>query len=87
MQRRACSRGQSLSLWRQNLNNDFMNSYLSSIAEELSSNPCPGCGKFHKVSFDVRVTSAGLPDMVFPDFSEDSCNSFKELVKNRLRTL
>ena len=64
-----------------------MNSYLSSIAEELSSNPCPECGKFHKVSFDVRVTSAGLPDMVFPDFSEDSCDSFKELVKNRLRSL
>lgn len=64
-----------------------MSNYLSSIAEELSSNPCPECGKFHKVSFDVRVTSTGLPDMVFPDLSEDSCDSFKELVKNRLRTL
>lgn len=64
-----------------------MENYLSSIAEELSSNPCPECGKFHKVSFDVRETSAGLPDMVFPDYSEGACESFKELVKSRLRTL
>lgn len=64
-----------------------MNDYLSSVAEELSMIQCPECGKFHKVSFDVRETASGLPDMVFPDFPDGACESFKELVKSRLRTL
>lgn len=64
-----------------------MNSYLSSIAEELSSNPCPECGKFHKVSFDFKKTPVGFFDVAFPVFEEGTCESFKELVRSRLNTL
>ena len=64
-----------------------MNSYFSSIAEDLNSNPCPYCGKFHKVEVNFSESAPNLQPILFYKVSEDSCDSFRELVKNRLRTL
>ena len=64
-----------------------MNNYLSVIAEELNSKPCPFCGKIHKVELNFNKTAPHLQSMLFYKFSDDSCESFKELVKKRLTTL
>lgn len=63
-----------------------MKVYLSKVSEELSSVQCPECGRCHKVSFEMREAGALLP-LWFPNFEDGTCESFKELVRKRLKTL
>ena len=56
---------------------------LSEFARELSSTPCPECGEYHKVEFNVRKGTEHL-DVISYKFPNGVCNGFKELVKERL---
>lgn len=50
------------------------------LAEELSSSPCPFCGKYHKVEFKFEGDVVTYSPIC-------SCNGFNELLKKRFNTL
>lgn len=59
---------------------------LSQFAEELSNMPCPVCSKCHKVELSYMETAPHLRPMLFYNFPEGACDSFKDFVKTFLST-
>lgn len=57
---------------------------LSQFAEELSNMPCPVCGKCHKVVLKVERTES--LDFIKVSHESDTCDGFKLLVNERLKS-
>ena len=59
---------------------------LSKISEELSNTQCPECGRYHKVELRYMETAPHLRPILFYNFPEGACDSFKDFVKTFLST-
>lgn len=59
---------------------------LSQFAEELSNTPCPVCGKCHKVELRYYETAPHLLPILFTNYPDGACDSFKDFVNTFLNT-
>lgn len=54
--------------------------FISSLGDKCASVQCPDCGDNHSVNLFVK----GL--LVSPQFEEETCEGFKDLVNNLVKT-